>query len=288
MPIVVGWLGAMVASGAVSAVVGALTLASARGLSRDHDLRRRRRRAARRAQRAEADRRGIRHRASSRAPSTAWRRRLRSMNLANLASSRLVVVVVYVGARAARAQSLGPRVARDPRGRDAPPWRSARTPVALPSAGLRAGRRCSWASPARSRRISSASSRPENYTSILTFQVWAMLIVGGSGNNLGAIARRRARLGALERFRPRHRRSRPGVVRGARRGVAPHGDRRLARDNDRRSPARSHRRESDGLAPSRQGLSRHQPSAAVRPARARGVSAALPTPVEFERKVGLA
>jgi branched-chain amino acid transport system permease protein len=28
---------------------------------------------------------------------------------------------------------------------------------------------------------------PENYTSSLTFQVWTMLIVGGSGNNLGAI-----------------------------------------------------------------------------------------------------
>lgn len=32
---------------------------------------------------------------------------------------------------------------------------------------------------------------PENYTSALTFEIWAMLIVGGSGNNLGAI------LGAL-------------------------------------------------------------------------------------------
>jgi branched-chain amino acid transport system permease protein len=28
---------------------------------------------------------------------------------------------------------------------------------------------------------------PENYQSALTFQVWAMLIVGGSGNNVGAI-----------------------------------------------------------------------------------------------------
>jgi len=28
---------------------------------------------------------------------------------------------------------------------------------------------------------------PENYLSTLTFQVWAMLIVGGSGNNLGAL-----------------------------------------------------------------------------------------------------
>ena len=28
---------------------------------------------------------------------------------------------------------------------------------------------------------------PENYLPMLTFQVWAMLIVGGSGNNRGAI-----------------------------------------------------------------------------------------------------
>ncbi|MGE0145836.1 MAG: branched-chain amino acid ABC transporter permease [Parvibaculaceae bacterium] len=28
---------------------------------------------------------------------------------------------------------------------------------------------------------------PENYASTLTFQVWAMLIIGGSGNNLGAL-----------------------------------------------------------------------------------------------------
>ena len=28
---------------------------------------------------------------------------------------------------------------------------------------------------------------PDNYLSSLTFQVWAMLIVGGSGNNRGAI-----------------------------------------------------------------------------------------------------
>lgn len=29
---------------------------------------------------------------------------------------------------------------------------------------------------------------PENYLSAITFQVWAMLIIGGSGNNLGALA----------------------------------------------------------------------------------------------------
>ncbi len=28
---------------------------------------------------------------------------------------------------------------------------------------------------------------PDNYYSIPTFQVWAMLIVGGSGNNRGAL-----------------------------------------------------------------------------------------------------
>ncbi len=28
---------------------------------------------------------------------------------------------------------------------------------------------------------------PENYVSAITFQVWAMLIIGGSGNNRGAL-----------------------------------------------------------------------------------------------------
>ena len=28
---------------------------------------------------------------------------------------------------------------------------------------------------------------PENYVSTMTFQVWAMLIIGGSGNNRGAL-----------------------------------------------------------------------------------------------------
>ena len=41
---------------------------------------------------------------------------------------------------------------------------------------------------------------PDNYLSALTFQVWAMLIVGGAGNNRGAARRRGRRLGPMERF----------------------------------------------------------------------------------------
>ena len=44
---------------------------------------------------------------------------------------------------------------------------------------------------------------PENYLPMLTFQVWAMLIVGGSGNNRGAILGAVARLGASGRPLPR-------------------------------------------------------------------------------------
>ena len=52
---------------------------------------------------------------------------------------------------------------------------------------------------------------PDNYLSALTFQVWAMLIVGGAGNNRGALLGRDRRLGIVERFRRAHRRrcSRP-------------------------------------------------------------------------------
>ena len=52
---------------------------------------------------------------------------------------------------------------------------------------------------------------PEDFLPILTFQVWTMLVVGGSGSNRGALAGRRPRLGALERER------RPGRRRSCRR-----------------------------------------------------------------------
>ena len=92
---------------------------------------------------------------------------------------------------------------------------------------------------------------PENYTSSLTFQVWAMLIVGGSGNNLGAIIGAGLVWALWSASGLDHRRSRSGVVRGPRRGAAHYRDRRAARDYDRRSPARPHRRKGDGFTSSR-------------------------------------
>ena len=44
---------------------------------------------------------------------------------------------------------------------------------------------------------------PDNYLPMLTFQVWTMLIVGGSGNNRGAIAGRGVGLGDLGACPPR-------------------------------------------------------------------------------------
>ena len=67
---------------------------------------------------------------------------------------------------------------------------------------------------------------PDNYLPALTFQVWAMLIVGGSGNNRGAILGARARLGALERVGRRDQRRVSAGPAGPRRGAADRRDRR--------------------------------------------------------------
>ena len=58
---------------------------------------------------------------------------------------------------------------------------------------------------------------PDNYLSALTFQVWAMLIVGGAGNNRGALLGAVAGLGPVERVERahRHRSSRPSSRRAA-------------------------------------------------------------------------
>ena len=56
---------------------------------------------------------------------------------------------------------------------------------------------------------------PEDFLPILTFQLWTMLIVGGSGNNRGAIARRIRRLGPLDPLGRRAARDHPGAASGA-------------------------------------------------------------------------
>ena len=93
---------------------------------------------------------------------------------------------LYLALERLAPQPLGPGAARHPRGRDRRRARSARTPTASACRPSPSAAR-SWALPARCRRTSSASSRRTITSPTLTFQVWAMLIVGGSGNNRGAI-----------------------------------------------------------------------------------------------------
>ncbi len=62
LPIVVGWLGAMLVAGIAAAITGFATLRLEIGLSGDHHLRRRRRRPTRGAERAELHRRRLRRR----------------------------------------------------------------------------------------------------------------------------------------------------------------------------------------------------------------------------------
>ena len=92
---------------------------------------------------------------------------------------------------------------------------------------------------------------PESYLSSLTFQVWAMLIVGGSGNNLGAL------LGAaivwalwtvsglvISDVVPADLEARAAALRLVAIGVA-------AGDDDRLAPARPDRRTRARVAPCR-------------------------------------
>jgi len=184
LPIVVGWIGAVIAGGGVSAAVGALTLRlradylaiTTFGVAVVVQL------IALNAQRLTGGAFGIafiprpfENAASSPA----------LFNLANLALTAVVVAAIFVALE---------RLARSPWGRVLRAIREDER------AAMAVGK-----SPARFRLQAFALGgalmglagameasfigfiAPENYLSSLTFQVWAMLIVGGSGNNLGAL-----------------------------------------------------------------------------------------------------
>ena len=127
--------------------------------------------------------------------------------------------------RAAGAQPLGPRAARHPRGRGGGAG-ARQERQRLPAAGLRHRRRASWGWPARCRRHFIGFIAPDNYLPTLTFQVWAMLIVGGSGNNRGAILGAVVVWGLWSRLGRAHRRRLPARAAGARRRAADRADRR--------------------------------------------------------------
>ena len=184
LPIVAGWIGAVMAGGGVSAAVGALTLRlradylaiTTFGVAVVVQL------IALNAQKLTGGAFGI---AFIPRPFENLASAPALYNLANLALVAVVVWAIFVGLE---------RLARSPWGRVL--------------RALREDERAAMAvgkSPARFRLQAFALGgalmglagameanfigfiAPENYLSSLTFQVWAMLIVGGSGNNLGAL-----------------------------------------------------------------------------------------------------
>ncbi len=138
---------------------------------------------------------------------------------------------------------------------------SARTRRRPPSLGKNAARSTacrpspsaapSWAWPAPCRRHFIGFIAPDNYLSTLTFQVWAMLIVGGSGNNRGALLGAVAGLGPVERVRRISPASscRPTCRRAPRRCRSSH--RRAAGPDPAAASARHTRRTESGLPPYR-------------------------------------
>ena len=108
-----------------------------------------------------------------------------SFNLANLALVAAVTVAVYCALERLVRGPWG-RVLRAIREDEAAAIALGKNPFRLSPAGLRARQRHHGSGGAMQGHFIGFIA-PENYLSALTFQVWAMLIIGGSGNNRGAI-----------------------------------------------------------------------------------------------------
>jgi len=185
LPIAAGWIGAMAAAGALSAFVGAVTLRlradylaiTTFGVAVSVQL------VALNAQSLTGGAFGI---GFIPRPFESLAERPALFGLANLAIIVALVGVVYVGLE---------RLARSPWGRVLRALRederAARSLGKNPTryrlqAFALGGALMGLGGAAHAHLIGFIA--PENYQSSLTFQIWAMLIVGGSGNNRGAIA----------------------------------------------------------------------------------------------------
>ncbi|MBV8105077.1 MAG: branched-chain amino acid ABC transporter permease [Hyphomicrobiales bacterium] len=184
LPILVGWLAAMVASGAVSAFVGAVTLRlradylaiTTFGVAVVVQL------VALNAQGLTGGAFGV---AFIPRPFDSLASTPALYDLANLALIAIVVVVVYV-ALERLARSPWGRVLRAIREDERAAMALGKNPVRYRLQAFALGGALMGLAGAIGAHFIGFIA-PENYTSSLTFQVWAMLIVGGSGNNLGAI-----------------------------------------------------------------------------------------------------
>jgi branched-chain amino acid transport system permease protein len=184
LPIVVGWLAAMLAAGLASALVGALTLRlradylaiTTFGVAAVVQL------VALNAQRLTGGAFGIAfipRPFESLAPTPAL------YNVANLALIGTLVAVVYAGLERLARSPWG-RVLRAIREDERAAMALGKNPTHYRLQAFALGGALMGLSGAIAAHFIGFIA-PENYTSSLTFQIWAMLIVGGSGNNLGAI-----------------------------------------------------------------------------------------------------
>jgi len=184
LPIIVGWLGAMVAAGLASLLVGALTLRlradylaiTTFGVAISIQL------VALNAQGLTGGPFGI---AFIPRPFAGLQHDAVLFNLANFALVAAVILVVFFGLE---------RLVRGPWGRVLRAIREDEPAAAALGKNARVYRLQAFVLGGAIMGLAGAMQghlsgfiAPDNYLSALTFQVWAMLIVGGSGNNRGAL-----------------------------------------------------------------------------------------------------
>ena len=185
LPIAIGWIGAVLASGMVATVIGAITLRlradylaiTTFGIAIVIQL------IAVNAQWLSGGPFGI---AFIPRPVATLQEHALTFNLANLALASLVTLTIFIGLE---------RLTRGPWGRVLRAIREDEAAAASLGKNARFYRLQAFVLGCMIIGLGGAMQAhaigfiaPENYLSALTFQVWAMLIIGGAGNNRGALA----------------------------------------------------------------------------------------------------
>ena len=185
MPIAVGWLGAAVVSGLMSWAVGALTIRlradylaiATFGVAVTIQL------CVLNLQPLTGGAFGI---GFIPRPFAAWQENALAFSLGNLAIMVLVVLALYLGLQHLAKSPWG-RVLRAIREDEVAAQALGKRPIRFRLQAFTLGGAIMGLAGATQAHFIGFIA-PDNYMPILTFQVWAMLIVGGSGNNRGAIA----------------------------------------------------------------------------------------------------
>jgi branched-chain amino acid transport system permease protein len=185
MPIAVGWLGAAVVSGLMSWAVGALTIRlradylaiATFGVAVTIQL------CVLNLQPLTGGAFGI---GFIPRPFAAWQENALAFSLGNLAIMIVVVLALYLGLQHLAKSPWG-RVLRAIREDEVAAQALGKRPIRFRLQAFTLGGAIMGLAGATQAHFIGFIA-PDNYMPILTFQVWAMLIVGGSGNNRGAIA----------------------------------------------------------------------------------------------------